>query len=809
MNGNRAGRPGGDVRPSRTAPRPSSQQNRSDRPAERAARHKAPASRSASRTQRQNGQATNVRRWAAGQANRENARAERRQGGTQRSAASTGVRGGAAGGRRSESRRGGTTIDRRPAVRTEAGRPQRQTSGTEVERRQRQTAGAPAPRTRKQQQKIKTHYIPSLDGLRALAVLAVIAYHMGAAWAPGGLLGVTVFFVLSGYLITSLLLIEIHNTGTINLPQFWLRRVRRLFPAIVLVIVSIGAVCTVCNHELLTKLRQDALPALCWITNWWYIFHDVSYFEALGAPSPLTHFWSLAIEEQFYLVWPLILFGAHKLGVPRNIMRNLTLVLALASAAEMALLFDPAADPSRVYYGTDTRAFSLLIGAWLAYVWPSHQLGADRSIQLAPTTKLVLDGVGLAALAGLLVMIATIDGFSPFLYRGGILLASVLTAVVIAVLVHPASLLGRIAGFKPFVWIGLRSYGIYLWHYPIILLITPPSAVGEHPWWLYLIELLIIVVCAALSYRFVEDPFRHGALGAFVRSLRDGTLDMREWFYRNAIPACVGAVLLVTCVGGLIFVPDTSAIEGADLLKDESAHVAGLPEATEAAADEEPKLDVLMIGDSVSVRTIPYFEETFPYGAIDAAVNRQLYEGQQVYDYYADQDIVGDVVVIALGTNGVATDEQLDDFIADIGTEKKIFFINTRSPLEWVGETNDAIARAADRHDNVSVIDWYGLSEGQFSWFDGDDTHLSEEGAQAYIAMVNDAIGALLPEHEEGDEAVDVRNPNEQPSREELQDQFFSYKEGYDGTLTGKFENTLAADGAGDAAPAEEEAAAA
>lgn len=223
----------------------------------------------------------------------------------------------------------------------------------------------------------KLPYIPGLDGLRAFAVFAVIFYHMGLFWSPGGLLGVTIFFVLSGYLITSLLLIEWDNTGTINLPQFWLRRVRRLFPAIALVILVIGILCIIFNHALFTKLREDMWAALCWVTNWYYILRDVSYFEALGAPSPLTHFWSLAIEEQFYLIWPVLMLLAHALGIKRSHMRNTTLVLCLASALAMVIMYDPLTDPSRIYYGTDTRAFSLLMGAALAFVWPAIDIAQD------------------------------------------------------------------------------------------------------------------------------------------------------------------------------------------------------------------------------------------------------------------------------------------------------------------------------------------------------------------------------------------------------------------------------------------------
>lgn len=608
----------------------------------------------------------------------------------------------------------------------------------------------------------KSRYIPALDGLRAFAVLAVIAYHLGMQWAPGGLLGVTVFFVLSGYLITSLLLIEWDNTETINLPQFWLRRVRRLMPAIVLVIVCTAALCALLDHSLLTKLRDDMWAALLWVTNWWYIFQDASYFDALGAPSPLTHFWSLAIEEQFYLVWPVVLLVAHKTGVKRTTMRNATLIVALLSALEMALLYNPLDDPSRVYYGTDTRAFSLLIGAWLAFVWPSHMLGAQKSVHLTKQVRNVLDGVGIVALVALLGLIVFVDGFSPFLYRGGILLASVLTAVVIAVMVHPASLLGRFAGTKPLVWIGLRSYGIYLWHYPLFLLMNPRNFTGETPWWMYLVQVAVVFACAAFSYRFVENPLRKGAIGAFAKGVRSKEIDPPAWLKHHVVPVLAGSAVTIVAVIGLIVVPPTSAIGAADLLKDEQAHTSQMPELpVDDAAAESPKLDVLMIGDSVSVRAIPQFEETFPYGAIDAAVNRQLYAGQETFDYYNDQDIVGGVVVFALGTNGAATDEQIDELVAATGPGRQVFFVNTRSPQSWVAQTNGAMFDAVDRHDNVHVIDWYTASAGHDEYFDGDGTHLTEEGARAYIGLVHDAVAPLLPVHAESDEAAVVKSPLE------------------------------------------------
>ncbi|MEA5020882.1 MAG: acyltransferase family protein [Gordonibacter sp.] len=611
----------------------------------------------------------------------------------------------------------------------------------------------------------KSRYIPALDGLRAFAVLAVIAYHMRMPWAPGGLLGVTIFFVLSGYLITSLLLIEYDNTKKIDLPQFWLRRIRRLVPAIVFVIVCTIVLCTIFNHALLTKMRPDIVPSLLFFNNWWQIFHDVSYFEALGAPSPLAHFWSLAIEEQFYLIWPVVLFISMKVGAKKTTLRNATLILALLSALEMALLFSPTADPSRVYYGTDTRAFSLLIGAWLAFVWPSHMLGAKGSIRLTKQVRTILDAVGGVALVGLLLMVALSNGFSPFLYRGGLVLCSLLTAVVIAVMVHPASRVGRIAGSAPLVWIGKRSYGIYLWHYPLLLLMNPNPSV-ETPWWLYLLQLVVVFACAAFSYRFVENPIRKGAIGRLAKSAQAHTINWADWIRLHIVPFVGATALVAVAVGGLIFVPSTSALEGGDILKQaeeqQSKDQANAP-ASESnpgtSADEKPKLDVLMIGDSVSVRAIPYFDKTFPHGAIDATVNRQFYAAQEIYNSYKDQKVVGNIVVFALGTNGPVDTAQVDALIADVGPDKQIWFINTRSPLDWVQATNDAIADAVARHENTHLIDWYAASAGREDLFDGDGTHLTEEGAQFYVELIYAAIGNLLPAHPE-----DIAQASEAPT---------------------------------------------
>src|SRR5579862_82098 len=315
-------------------------------------------------------------------------------------------------------------------------------------------------------------YNAGLDGIRAIAVLGVIAYHLDAGWASGGLLGVGVFFVLSGYLITDLLIVQLRRHGTGSLGQFWVRRARRLLPALFLMLAVTVVWATLFDRSQLPGLRSDLAPAAFYFSNWWYIFHHVSYFAQWGPPSPLGHLWSLAIEEQFYLVWPLAVVAGLRWVRDRRVLGFGFLALAAASAVEMALLYVPYSDPTRVYDGTDTRAFELLIGAALAIAWP-------RARHFGPITKRarqLLEGTGVAALAGIIVMYWAVGQYDAFAYQGGMVLLSVCAAVLIAVCVHPGARVARALGVAPLRWVGERSYGIYLWSVPVIVLTTPVGA---------------------------------------------------------------------------------------------------------------------------------------------------------------------------------------------------------------------------------------------------------------------------------------------------------------------------------------------
>ena len=722
-----------------------------------------------------------------------------------------------------------------------------------------------AQHVRHQRQK-RSRYIPALDGLRAFAVLAVIFYHMGLGWAPGGLIGVTVFFVISGYLINGLLVAEYDRSGTISLKGFWLRRARRLLPAILTSIVGIAALCTLFNHVLLDKMRPDILPSLLFYNNWWQIFGDVSYFDMAGAASPLKHFWSLSIEEQFYVVWPILLLILYRIGLKKTGIRRIALVLAILSAVEMGLLYDPHnPDPSRIYYGTDTRAMSLLIGVWLAFAAPSAAFGRYKpERESKPAGWIAFNVLGLAALAGLIAIVGLTNGYDAFSYMGGIALISVLSALLIAVLVVPRTWVARIFQLAPFVWIGKRSYGMYLWHFPILLLTTDVNSTVEMPIWMRLVQLALIFAVSALSYSFIENPIRSGIVSTWFNERRNKgmvgkeaanpvavslypTRKRRIYQVRSSrivLPTlCFVALLGVACTGifatektnyaeqyaGIVngdgaVAADTAASsrkkpeiyfssavnkllgidDGLDstagaIAASESA-IAAVEDAKAKAETEEAKakaqeradksgkktgknkkkeltaeeirfselFDVahyndngdliyapLLIGDSVSLGAEEAFYEVFPNGHLDSVVSRNIWESP--YANYRKNNVVGDYVVFCLGTNNAVVDWQIDeDLLGPVEKGKKVIMVNTRSTTDWCEGTNWEIDQALKRNDKiVAVADWFGASAGHDEYFAGDGTHLTPEGAQAYVALIKDTIMDTLADDGGYQDAVD------------------------------------------------------
>lgn len=402
---------------------------------------------------------------------------------------------------------------------------------------------------------VKTRYIAGLDGLRAIALLAVIAYHLNLSFASGGFLGVEIFFVLSGYLVTHLLLIQREQRTSIHLKNFWMRRLRRLLPALLLMLIGTIVYMTFTAGDRIATFRGDVISALFYANNWYLLFHHVSYFESFANPSPFLHLWSLAVEGQFYVLWPLLVMLGLRFTPKRWQFAAWTFGLAVISALLMAWLYDPAADPSRVYYGTDTRIFALLIGALIAIIQPQR-----TSSSTSPRSMLGIHIVGTVGLMILCYLIGTIDEYSEFLYRGGFVLLSVGTAMLIVAIVQPGSFFNRILSFKPLQWIGLRSYGIYLWHYPIIVLTTPLVNTNGFSWIRALLQVAASLLFAELSWRYIETPIRKGLLPGFFKPITKLKWDARRLTLQQWMSVgCTALVIAIFCYGMIANKPLASA----------------------------------------------------------------------------------------------------------------------------------------------------------------------------------------------------------------------------------------------------------
>ena len=454
---------------------------------------------------------------------------------------------------------------------------------------------------------VRLSYSPGLDGLRAIAVMAVLLYHADLSFIPGGFLGVEVFFVISGYLITALLLAEWQQKGTINLKDFWLRRARRLLPALYVLLVVTMTYAVVFLPGEVAGLRADVIAAVGYVTNWFLIFGQESYFESVGRPSVLQHLWSLAVEEQFYLIWPIVLAVGLGLGATRlRRQRVLTVAVvgAAASAVLMALVYSPGVDPSRIYFGTDTRATGLLFGAALAFLWsPGDKYrpaeARHQRLRLPDrgrfrrrwgwTAPLLLDVLSVAALGGLIWFFLHLGEFEPLLYRGGFVLVGLTTVAAIMAVVHPHAHVGSyLLGSAPMRWLGVRSYGIYLWHWPVFMVTRPELDVPFGGLPLLALRIGITIVLADLSYRFVETPIRRGALGRAWKSLRDARGPDR-WRLRLQWAGAVLPILASLALLGVAVAHAKPPERPEYLAKMKAVHTAQHPEQNSGTADSPTK----------------------------------------------------------------------------------------------------------------------------------------------------------------------------------------------------------------------------
>ncbi len=634
-------------------------------------------------------------------------------------------------------------------------------------------------------------YLPGLDGMRALAVIAVLLYHAGIAWVPGGFLGVEVFFVISGYLITALLLAEWRQKGSIDLKAFWLRRARRLLPALYLLLVGTLSFAVLFLPEEVARLRDDVLAAIGYVTNWLLIFSQESYFEAAGRPSILQHLWSLAVEEQFYILWPLLL-AAGLTFLPRRYWLPAVLGGAAASAVLMAVLYQPEADPSRIYYGTDTRAAGLLFGAALAFVWAPELIrvggrydpGArHRPLQRARrhvrhrlgwTVPRLLDLVGLAALGMLVWFCLSLDEFRPFIYRGGFTLVAVVTALLILIVVHPRARVGAgVLGWGPLRWVGLRSYSIYLWHWPVFMVTRPQLDVPIEGVPLFALRMLATLVLADLSYRFVEVPIRRGFLERSWRTFRGSEGPRRVRLGLQWAGGAAGAAAICVVLGLAVVqaeAPDqpqfadakqkintgsgTAPTENEDPAPDQtppqepanpnpSAASGPNEEAASKSANSFSAGPVSAVGDSVMVGAFQFgnIERRLPSSTtVNAEIGFQAADAIAVLKQREAAGQLGENVVIHVGNNGPLRATEFDEMMRVIGEERRAVFVSVKVPRNWEPRNNAVISKGVERHANAALVDWYGASVNRPGLFWEDGMHLRPKGARLYADLIVDGL---------------------------------------------------------------------
>jgi len=629
-------------------------------------------------------------------------------------------------------------------------------------------------------------YMPGLDGLRAIAVLAVIAFHLGFDWAPGGMLGVGVFFTLSGYLISDILLSQLNARGGIKLVSFWLARARRLLPALFLMLLVVTAWVTIFGPAQPDQFRKGVISAIFYINNWEQIFADVSYFARFEAEGPLDHLWSLSVEEQFYILWPFLLLAGTKLVRERPLASGvrprlalLTIATAVAASILMFVLYEPSLDPSRIYFGTDTRAGGLLFGAALAMVWPSRKL----SRRIAPQARNTLDAMGVAGLAIIALMIWRTGELSAFNYRGGFVLLSLATVMVLMPLTHPACRLGTWLGVRPLRWVGVRSYGIYLWQTPIIVLTSPQGPHGDSLL-RSLLQVVAIFAVAALSWRFVEEPVRHGAIGRFFARRRAVGWKWETFAPPMRVAIVSLGVMLLVAVAGMAGVNSTTA-EGNDV-RVEQARAEGTtkpPPLTEAQAEDSTKSQckaIVHIGDSTSegldnAEYLPQEGQRIParYAEVGATeVHMEVTGATSIEEQFEGNPNAQEVAaawkaegfkgcwVLALGTNEAANvaagstvgeRERIEKMMAIIGAEP-VLWVNVRSvvpPGDPYSKGNmekwdEELVAACASYPNMRVYDW--ASDVKDDWFIEDGIHFTSPGYAARAQLIALALAHAFPE---------------------------------------------------------------
>lgn len=636
----------------------------------------------------------------------------------------------------------------------------------------------------------KASYLPSIDSLRAIAVISVIIYHIDVNYLSGGFLGVDLFFVLSGYLISSLIIKDYRQTGSLNLWNFYIRRGRRLLPAVYFMITVVLIVMVVFNKYLLEKSHLDGLFGYIYTSNWWYIFHKLNYFDSFGAQSPFKHLWSLAIEEQFYMFFPLLflVFNNGKLVKGQKFFRlnrnfkYIVLGLIGISLFIHIYLFD-INNINRIYFGTDTRAFSLLVGVMGALLYPMGRLSRSESKE----TSIKYSIASILSIISFIVLMWFTSEYDSWLYHGGFLLVAVLALIVIITSGKQNTLMSKILSIKPLVYIGKISYSLYLWHFPILVLTTPVEEIGNTNLIYALARVLLIFIVASFSYYFVETPIRKLGFWNFISIISKQVFKLTTKLRRTIISVvAVFAVLFTMGIFGkslpyisTAFVTEMDHSGAQQFVADGSSSQSSSDENSEAKSsdkntsveensssstnssdgkssesnssenkntNEETKKDeskvydkMIVIGDSLAVDIGADITAAYPGVIVDGKISRQLTAAIPVAQSYAKYNSEKTAVVFQLGTNGPFTESQLEELV-NVFSKSDIYFVNVRVPRSWEKTVNNLLNSAKEKYSNVTVVDWYSVASQHTEYFAADKVHLQPTGSKVLVDLISKTL---------------------------------------------------------------------
>jgi peptidoglycan/LPS O-acetylase OafA/YrhL len=573
-------------------------------------------------------------------------------------------------------------------------------------------------------------YIPAIDGLRAVAVIAVMLYHLGFSWIPGGFLGVDLFFVISGYVITRLLLDSIQRSGGLDLRAFYKARIRRLFPPLVFMIFVTIIYISIWAPETMRRFVSDSPFALFGGMNWWLVFRQTDYFDSISRPPLLQHTWSLGVEAQFYLIWPLILLLVLRQFGKAKIPGAALFIAAISGIALLLVSYEVdaanASQVSHVYFGTDTHSIGLFLGAALAVSWVPQNLQE----QVNRRAQDFIDGIGVIGFVGLLGTFFLINESDPTLYKLAFPLAGLFGCAILTSIVHPASRFAPMLSSKVAVWIGERSYAIYLWHWVVFQVTRPAVDLEGSPWALYALRILVVFALADISLRLVELPVRSGLVEYWFKGMKYRTKNVQ----RRQKSTVVASILLL--ILGTSYI-SANAISQSDkemaIIKQQLEQPI---QPSEPTATQEGGLWVT--GDSVILGIRYELDARSNIAIINARVGRQATELIEVMR--ADKANAADsTVIFNMGNNNKLTSDQVLAVFEEVKNQPRIIVVNTAVPRGWRDENNALIAQYAALY-GATVIDWASISAGHPEYFAPDGVHLVPAGVRAYV----DAITATL-----------------------------------------------------------------